>query len=184
MSSHCGWTPLRCPTASARMAPSASCTSRSPAPQAHRQQLPPAPPQETTGRWAPWWTVTSAARRNWWCWAEPVPPKPIWWLCPVKGAHCHLGLLCSGSRRGWSDYDLIRVSLLKAKNMKWNSERRKKAKEKSRGCGLSSRWWKPCRFDIFYPLSPPLSSVLLCHWISWALRFPGEALWKWNCWGS
>lgn len=165
------------------MAPSASCTSRSPAPQAHRQPPPPAPPQETTGRWAPWWTVTSAARRNWWCWAEPVPPKPIWWLCPVKGARCHPGLLCSGSRRGWSDYDLIRVSLLKAKNMKWNSERRKKAKEKSRGCGLSSRWWKPCRFDIFYPL-PPLSSVLLCHWISWALRFPGEALWKWNCWGS
>lgn len=92
VSSRSGWTPSKCPTALARTAPSASCTSRSPAQWLCRQLPPPAPPQET-GRWAPWWTVTSAARRNWWCWAEPVPPRPTtWWLCPVKEARRRLGL--------------------------------------------------------------------------------------------
>lgn len=42
--------------------------------------------------------------------------------------------------------------------MKWNSERGKKQKKerkkKSRGCALSSRWWKPCRFDISSPSLP------------------------------
>lgn len=132
-SSRCGWTPSRCPTASEKTAPSASCTSRSPAPQEHRQQPPPAPPQETVGRWAPWWTVTSAARRNWWCWAEPVPPKPtIWWLCPVKGAHCHPGLLLFRVTPWLVDYDHFRASLLKLRI--WNEivkeEKRKRKKQR------------------------------------------------------
>lgn len=133
-SSRCGWTPSRCPTASVRTAPSASCTSRSPAPQERRPAPWLAPPQETTGRWAPWWTVTSAARRNWWCWAEPVPPKPtIWWLCPVRKAHRHPRPTFFLFRvTPWlvRSCDQVRVSLFKAKNMKWNSERRKKQKRK------------------------------------------------------
>lgn len=80
-SSRCGSTPSRCPTASERTAPSACSTSLIPetptSPLETATRPPPSP------RYPPWWTVTSAARRNF-CWVEPVPLNPTWWLCPAK----------------------------------------------------------------------------------------------------
>ena len=134
------------------------------------------------------WTVTSAARRNWWCWAEPVPPKPtVWWLCPVKEAHCHPGLLIFRVTPCLvRSLDQIRVSLFKAKNMKWNSERREKKKRKKKAEDVAYRPGDGnlVGFDIFYPVSPiVIFSVVSLDQLGHSV-FSGEALWKWNCWGS
>ncbi len=84
VSSHCGLTHLKCPTASERTARSVCSTSPFPAPTET-----PAPPLETASppqspRCPRWWKVTSAARRNYWFWAAPAPLNPTWWLCPAK----------------------------------------------------------------------------------------------------
>lgn len=85
VSSHCGSTHLRCPTASERTAQSACSTSPSQLPtETPALPLETATPPPLSPRYPPWWTVASAARRNSWFWVAPAPLNPTWWLCPAK----------------------------------------------------------------------------------------------------
>lgn len=85
VSSHCGSTHSKCPTVSERTARSACSTNPIPAPtETPASPLETATPPPLSPRYLRWWTVTSAARRNYWLWAAPALLTPTWWLCPAK----------------------------------------------------------------------------------------------------